>query len=79
MDLKTSVKKGLLFRRISIIAKNDYWLPHISPSASVCLFSHRAPFPLGEFPRNFMFEGYLKASQKFQFSLKSDENNGHFT
>ena len=61
MDLKTSVKKGFVFRRISIIAKNGYWLPHISTSASVCLLSHRTPFP-----RNFyvwrLFESLSKIS-----------------
>jgi amino acid transporter len=77
-----------LFRRVRKNAKNRLLAssclsvrPSVRPSVclSVCLFTWNNSAPTERILIKFDTELFTKCVKKFQFSLKSDKNNRHFT
>ena len=65
-----------LFRRVRKIAKSDYWLCHICPSA---LRVEQLGSYWTDFHEILYLRIFLKSVQKIQVSLKSDKNKVHIT
>jgi hypothetical protein len=66
----------VFFRRVSKIAKRDYYFLHVRPS----VYLHgTARLHWTDFGEILYLGFYRKSVVRIQVSLKSDKNNGHFT
>ena len=68
-----------IFWRVRKIAKNDYELRHVCPSARLSVPVQQLGSHWTEFHEILHLSIFRKSVEQIQFWLKSDKNNGHFT